>query len=145
MNLANAIFWLIFFITMVLSIAIANLVYNETASIAIVIGGLILGILLGYLSSILLYAFGSSVENTQKIAELLYSQSGKELDEDATEQRFMYYCKNCDSMYSDIVEDMSKECPDCKKKLLSTGVLKKDWISMDSKQKQSMKKSWKSK
>ena len=137
MSLAKFIFWIIPIIAIIFGIAFAEV--SRGVSVVLFV---LAGILIGYLSSICLYAFGSQVENTQKIAELLYQKEGKTLEDDETEVRYMYYCPKCHSVYSNTYVGASMKCSDCKTKLYSTGYTKDEWSKLTDTEKEDKKALW---
>jgi len=56
--------------------------------------------------------------------------------------KYMYYCKNCNSIYNHDGDSAKCKCPKCKERLFATKCSYIDWHNLDEKGKSAEKETW---
>lgn len=96
----------------------------------------IIGPIIAWVGSWILYAFGELVEDTHAMRKKMCCQEDEKAKQDTKEREslsaLVFFCPKCNQTFIGKNCDISDmpECPDCNSKTYSTRIKKEEWIKM---------------
>lgn len=145
-GLTKIICWIEIIICVIVGIAF---MVNGGPGYGVVI--IIVGSLLAWVGSFVLYGFGELVENSTYLANHF---GKKKNEEDNSEEKvsenntqsdtYLFYCKQCNELWkgSSHLLSSEKKCPRCNGQTLNTGLTLDQWKALSENEKEEHKKKW---